>query len=448
VPFRLSFFAFTILSFNAGTAWAQQSGERPEEAQSLQSTPAATPDIKFKLFDSLGEKGMTSSFPGSADTILRDLGGFRSALAEQDIGFEMRNSTILIGSLTDTGQPRSPQRYNGQRLTMQSNSMAATLTFGLDRLGLGDTALSVGGIWYTTTFRPNSPSTLNLRALSVYHKALNGRLEIKAGYITNLFEYAGLFTGGSPVLASGVAGLIPIQAGLSAEPISTPAINVTVHGDRGFYVKGGVQRSVSPRGRISEVEEGRNGFRFSAPGAGALTIGEVGIQRPAGPDGKQMWLRAGGFTNNSDFQRFDGTGVDSNEVFYAAADFQLSQPDGRAPARGWYAGASAFGGRESVNLYTKSVEARVYGIGVIPSRPSDVLSAKVTWNKFGDPAVAQARAGGEYANEDQWTVNLNYSAHAANGVIIVPSLSYLDHPSFIGDFKPAVLASMTAFLLF
>ncbi len=412
------------------------------DAQPLASSTA--PD--FKSIDALVEPGLVTNFPGSADSILGDAGGLRTAMAQDNLGFTLRSSNILVTSLTDSGQPRSPQRYNGQRPTLQAASVNAFIVWRLDTLGLPDTTITAGGMFYASSFRDNAPSTVALRALSIHHRAMGGKLEIKAGYLTNMYEYAGLFTGGSPVLAAGLSGVIPIQAGMSADPVATPAINVTFHGAGGTYVKAGIQRSMHPLGRGYDVEHNLNGFRFTMPDAKPLYLAEAGILRAAKPGIRHRWLRIGGLHNESGYTRFDGSGTSTNQAAYAAADFQLTQEDPSRPASGIYAGASAFWGNPSVNVFTQSYEARVYAIGPFPSRDKDAISVKISYNRFSKAArQAQELA---HANADQTSVSGSYTAHLGKGIYVTPSLSWVRNPSFTGDYKDALLTSGTIFLLF
>ncbi len=182
----------------------------------------------------------------------------------------MRSANIFVAQLNDTGQPRRPQRYNGQRFTLQSSTNSMNLSWRADKLGLPNTTVTAGVVAFASSLRLNAPNTIRLRTLSVHQRPFVGKLEIKAGYLSNVYEYVGLFTSGGPVLAAGLGGLIPIQAGLSGDPVAAPGVNVTIHGQRGLYAKAGIQRSVSPFGRPFEIEATPGGFQFGAPGAGVF----------------------------------------------------------------------------------------------------------------------------------------------------------------------------------
>jgi porin len=459
----------------AGTASAATASAEPPQAsqtpaigsdQQAQASEANVPDdgptiaapalpartgrdpAKFKAFDALAEPGATTNFPGSIDTVLGDAGGFRSFLADHDIGLQSRTGVSLVGDLLATGQPRSPQRFNGQRLTLQSHSANAIATIGLNGLGLPNSKLIVGVSYLVTSYRVNGPTTVTVRNLAYYQSFAHDLIDLKVGYMPNYYEFVGLFTGGSPVLSSGFSGLIPIQVGLSADPTPTPLANVTLNGKNGLYLKVGVQRSISPQGSSFEVEHnGFAGLKFGQRGSGPLTIAEVGIRRAASATGRQIWLRAGGIYNDSDYARFDGKGTQSNKALYGLADMQLTQPDEKQPFRGIYGGVSAFWASSKVNAYVQTYEARVYSIGPSASRPNDSVSFRITYNKYSKDGRYYLGQQGQYVNPYQLSGTLNYSYHARAGVYLIPSLAYIRHPSFIGDFKDALNLSGTIYVL-
>lgn len=454
--------ACAITTVFAVPAWASSdddpspSASKPETSAGTTSTPSSTvvqppatarDPAKFKRFADLSEPGLTTTFPGPIDTITGDVGGWRSALADHDIGIEGRLATTVMQNVLDTGQPRSPQRYNGQRFTLQAHALNLVGTIGLGGLGLPDSKLIVGGTYLVTSYKQNGPSTVTLKALAYYQTFADGAVEVKAGVFTNYYEFVGLFAGGSPLLSSGLSGLIPIQVGLSADPAPTPSANVTFNGRNGLYAKFAVQRSTSPLGPVYEVEHNNIGLKFSQRGAGALTIEEFGVRRPASAGGHQIWLRAGAIQNASDYTRFDGAGTSSNRAYYLLGDYQLTQPDQKLPFRGVYAGVSAFYARPSVNVYTQTYEARVYAIGLSEARPTDAINFRVTYNKFSKAAQVAYRALSQDPNPDQLSATLGYSMHVAPGVYVIPSAAYLKHPSFTGDFKDALTLSGTIYVL-
>ncbi|WP_459662087.1 carbohydrate porin [Novosphingobium sp. 11B] len=376
------------------------------------------------------------------------MGGYRSWLADRNMSFRAIGNVNMTYNPLNTGQPRSPQRYNGQRPTLNTSSQNFEITYRMDAVGLPDTMLFFGMNNTFTSFYPNGPSSNYVRNFGIYQTFLHGKLTVKAGITPNYYEYVGMFAGGSPILSAGIPGLLPVQAGLGADPANVPLINVTGYGSNGKYIRVGVQRSTSVRGLPDEVLNRRGRFfNFTLKDAGPLYIGEIGVRRPATFNSKQIWLRAGGFFNDSRYRRFDGRGTSANASIYAAADRQITQPDQLAPGRGVYVGASAFWIPQSVNSSTKSIEARVYSIGMAASRPKDTLSLRFIWTQFSDDAREAQRLAGMHANRSQVNASLSYSARLTHGVYATPGLTYVHNPSFVGDFKDAAVMSLAVFLI-
>ena len=68
---------------------------------------------------------------------------------------------------------------------------------------------------------------------------------------------------------------------------------------------------------------------------------------------------------------------------------QLAPVEGQA-ARGWYAGVSAMYTPPEFNRFSQYYELRLYGIGLLPSRPSDVVSVVISRNVFSHYVVDAA----------------------------------------------------------
>ena len=428
--------------------------QAPTEAAVLPRDPAIAPRTqaddeaaKFRHFDELAEPGLTTSVPGAADSVLRDTGGFRSWLAERDIGLQARISVVGVYNPLETGQPRSPQRYNGQRPTLQFQATNVIATIGLNKVGLPNSRLILGYNSQLTSFDPNGKNTVGIRNLAFYQSFADRKIELKFGIMPNYYEFVGLFAGGSPILSSGLTGLIPIQAGLSADPASTPTANLTFHFKKGTYVKLGVQRSTAPAGTNYELDHNGPGVALTMKGAGPLGIAEVGVKRAASPSGKQIWVRAGAMYNDSDYTRFDGRGTSANQTLYGAADFQLTQPDVTRPGKGFYAGASVFWAPDDVNTMTQFYEGRIYQIAPFASRPLDSAALRVGYTKYSPDAIRSNRARGLHANDHQFSVTGSYTFHVTNGLYLTPAAAYLKNPSFIGRFKDALNLSGTIYLL-
>lgn len=390
---------------------------------------------------------LTTRFPGTIDTILGDRGGWRSSLADRDIGVEIQSANSGILSFNGSGAPRDPQVYNGQRPTLQTQAVTGYMTIGLGRHGSDETRITVGGGYSVTTFDPNGPPTVYVSALNLYQSFFDKKVEVKIGFNENYLEYVGLFAGGNITLTTGLASLIPIQVGLSAGASPTPSVNVVLHGKGGAYLKAGIQRSINPLGLEREIRNRDYGISFSQKNARALYISEIGIKRDSSPDTRAMWLRAGYIENTSDYQKFLG-GEDHNRAIYALADYQLSRPDPTLFYRGLYIGASAEAVPKNVNLFTRSGEFRAYYIGSLNARPADAVSFTLIYNQFSTDLFAVRKAAGLEMEHKQIGSVVAYAYHAGPGITITPGVQYIVHPTFLPGYRNAVLGSLGLYLSF
>lgn len=179
---------------------------------------SATDD--YERIDALRQQGMTTNFPGSQESILRDRGGWRSRLADKGIYVRGQSINSLVVDIRGEGHSGSPQLYSGQKPTFTTANFASA-TFALDRLGLDDAQVTVGTEFVGTTWAPGGPTQLQLTVLEYYQSFLDKRLELKVGINANLTNFVGVFAGGNPILAAGLGGLIPVQVGLSASPANS-----------------------------------------------------------------------------------------------------------------------------------------------------------------------------------------------------------------------------------
>ena len=159
----------------------------PSEAPLAVASDAEDDAAKYRRFDALAEPGLTTSVPGSADSLLRDAGGVRSMLAEHDIGIQARLSMVGLYNPLDTGQPYAPQRYNGQRPTLQYQATNIVTTIGLDKFGLADAKLILGYNSQITTFRPNGQNTVGFRNIALYQSFADNKIELKLGIMPNYY---------------------------------------------------------------------------------------------------------------------------------------------------------------------------------------------------------------------------------------------------------------------
>ena len=428
-------------------------------APSTEVAPEAAPDAaagqsaimrevaKFAEFDELRPQGQTSDFPGVYETITQDAGGFRTWLYDNNLYFRGSTTNPISYDVAGTPATKATQSYVGQRFTAtQANDLRLSWKFG----GSGNdiTQLNTGVIINSSTWARLGPSGVRFNNLNIFSSFFDRKVEIKAGVTGNVNEFVGIFSGGNPILAAGLAASIPVSTGMSGGIAATPTFNVQLNGKRGFYSKSGIQRSIVPEGTEVEVDGSGAGLKLTRRGARPLFIQEFGVRRPASADSRQIWLRAGASYNLSRYARLDGGGRDRNWMIYALGDYQITQPDKRAAYRGVYVGASALFGDDAVNVYTRSLEARVYAIGMIPGRPADQMTFTVGANRFSRSGGRALASAGQITQRDQFSVGALYALRATNGVFVSPSITYIRNPSFIGDLKPAVNLGAALVVLF
>lgn len=422
------------LPFGLACAANNEGGEEAALTTATQPAPSTagnTPSI-YATFDRLREQGTLVKVPSTKDTVLRDAGGFRSALAEHGIGVMLISLNSAAYDLSSP-VPASPQRYNGQDLTATSVQQLL-ITYDLGQHGNDQSQLILGVTSAAVSWEPLGPRTkASLSRLAYYRTFNNRQWELKVGYLSNALEYLGVYTGGS--LAGGAQGpsaVIPFQLGLARLPMDAPGLNLQYNGKNGFYNKVGLQRSTSPDGAQAEVDAHSDGFRLRIPRSNLLVINEIGVKRDATPRRQSIWLRAGFIHNSSGYRRFDApTRSDSNYAMYAAGDVQLTLPPNRdLPFQGWYAGASVHYAPQDRNLYSRYYEARAYKIGTFRNRPVDMLSMTYSHTKFSDDAGSLYATRGLPSESSTSAVTVSYMTRLHAGTYLSTGLSHISNPTF------------------
>ena len=335
---------------------------------------------------------------------------------------------MLHGERTTFGQ----QAYNGQKPTFFTNNVMQ-VTYDLSRYGIPDGQIVVGGVYNFDTWAPAGPNALSLATLSYYQTFLNKQVELKLGYLANALEFWGPFLAGN--LAASIFGpsaTIPVEAGISAPAWATPAINIKVNGPYGFYNKLGVQRASSPDGPFVEKIDNPTGLKWSTPNSGVLVINEFGYRKEAAPGQLATWVRAAPMFNTSRYidYAFGGRST-GNYGAYFLADQQIVQlaPMAGQAARGVYAGVSAMYAPPEFNRFSQYYELRLYGIGLLPSRPGDMLSLVISRNVFSHYLVDAALQRGQLAHDGSLSITAAYTAAIAPGIRVGIGLGYTDHPT-------------------
>ena len=88
------------------------------------------------------------------------------------------------------------------------------VTYDLSRYGIPDGQIVLGGVYNFDTWAPAGPNALSLATLSYYQTFLNKQIELKLGYLDNVWEFWGPFLAGN--LAASIFGpsaTIPVETG-------------------------------------------------------------------------------------------------------------------------------------------------------------------------------------------------------------------------------------------
>ncbi len=455
---------------NTGTQVAQAESSTPAASPSARSGPLqATPSIAgtsgggvttyttppppsqnpYYLADDLKLRGWNVPLPGAANTIDQGLFGVRNALAEDGISW--------IGFASDTFQDnllrhelpagnqfgshsRDLQQYNGQ-LPTYNNQISLLVNYDLRRYGIPDGQITIGGFAVGNNWNPSGPNGIGISEATYYQTLFDKKVEIKVGYVSNILEFLGTLVGGN--LSSGIFGVnasIPVENGETLPTYASPGANVTLNFPDHIYNKFGVQRATSPAGPVVEREANPSSVRFTVPDAGVFLINELGYRVSAAPGRMQTWIRAavnytaGEYPDLTD-QSTDRSKKGVNYGLYLLADRQILQTAPHAgpgsAIQGLYAGFSVMYGPPNVNYFSQYYEARLYGFGLIPGRPFDLLSLVWNRNVFSGYAVRGSRAADMLAHDAADTGTIAYSVHITHGVNLNVGLSFVDHPTTI-----------------
>ena len=309
--------------------------------------------------------------------------------------------------------------------------MWASLTWDLRQLHLHGAQLNVGAALQWVSWQPAGPTAGAFSTLYLYKSFGEDRVEVKAGYITNDFEFIGLQVGGSIASgAQGVYAVLPFEVGLSHFPLATPSFNVRVGGASGLYGKVGFQRSVDPGGGPVALARNSIGLRFIPHGDKLLTISEVGYRQNATRDSHEMWVR-GGYLHNSTAYPNSRTGgmTSGNYCAFILADHQFRQADPLKPGLGLYAGFSAMATPADMNVYTQYYELRLYKEGTFRSRPNDMISLVASHSAYSKYTVRNLKAAGETYWNSSTSITGSYSIRVAPGVYSSLGMSYVAGPA-------------------
>jgi len=355
------------------------------------STPAAPVVRPIDPFAQYEWKGLNVFLPPPADTIDGDMFGYRQKLADDyGIGYFGLSVDSLYQNVLHHGH-NGPQTYVGQKTTGISENIFV-VTLDLSRYGIPDGQIVAGASYVATSWNPAGPNTLNLGQLTYYQTLFSKRVEVKIGLLSDSLEYLNNLTGTN--YAGGVYGptaFLLAETGSSETPFPTYGANVKVHITKRVYDKFGVARSVSALGPVAEHNFNPTGTQFTTPRSGVWAINELGYLQPPEPGSLKTWIRAGAAYNSSPYTELANKPFTSsgNHFFYLVGDQQLLQVSStpQQAFRGIYAGFSVEYSPSALNLFSQYYEARVYSLGLLPSRPSDQASLVFGDSFFSSPFI-------------------------------------------------------------
>lgn len=400
----------------------------PGSNTALPAISSASDEHGLDRFERLGIKGWDTPFPRVTDSMFQDIGGVRSALADAGIG--VLGVSLNAGAYNFRNDDTPGATYNGKHPTYFAGLQALYLTYDTGKIGIPDGQIQVIG--YTTANglnRVNGPRFARIGGLAYFQQLWDDKVEFKIGYFTMSPEFIGSQVAGSLVAGTlGPQASIPVQLGFAYPGTATPAAAIRINGQRGWYAKFGVQRSF-PRGGINQViNDDKIGLRFSFPGAKPLFVGEFGINRKAQTNSKSLWVRGGAIYNTTQYVNYQTSGTTQNWALFIGADRQLTQVDPKLPFRGVYIGASFNYAPPELNRYTRYHEARIYGIGLLKGRPSDLTSLVISYNKLSGQVLEA-----QYSNQDvakyAASAIASYSYRLVRGLYFQPGVGLVKNPT-------------------
>lgn len=399
-------------------------------------------------YDALGVKGWDTPFPPASDTIFADAGKVRSNLADYGIGVVGYSVNAVVYDLRGDKTPGAS--FNGKYPTYFTGSQGLFMTYDASKIGLQNGQFQVLLEAFTNS-RPdlNPPRSVNIGTLAYFQSFNNDEFEMKLGYMILSNEFMGANIAGS--FTSGTLGpqsALPVQAGFSFPGLTTPGFTFRYNGPNGFYDKVAVVRGIPNQDYQESIDHNDFGLRFHFPNSGAVVLDEIGLNQPSSSGHNSLWLRAGGVYNATQYTNFETGQKQTNYGLYALADYQFMQTDPGEPARGLYAGASINFTPPDRNLYTRYYEARLYGIGLLPGRPADLLSVVLSYNGLSKAALAAVFPPGTPTDHYAETASVAYSIRLARGVYLQPALALVKNITITPHVPLAVNAYVSLALMF
>lgn len=400
-------------------------------------------------FEHLNLVGAAVGMPRFDDTIVGTDTAFRHRLIARGLAFRLNFIPRASMNLLDPPAPKNEQAYIGHRPTAIWGAHGI-LTSDLRQLGLKNTQFRAAFGYRGNTWRPSGPPMFTMTEFHIYRFWGEQRVELKAGYTINDLEFIGMQIGGSLAAgAQGVYAVIPYLTGMSFFTLPAPTLNLKVRLPASFYVKSGAQRSLDPDGAAATARRNATGFRFRPSGNGLLQIHELGFRQTAADGRRQMWFRAGALYNHSRYRNLATNQREhGNHSLYLLGDVQLAQPDGAAPARGLFAGATLMGAPARFNAYRRYYEARLYWMGPRQHRPHDVASLVFARLDHSPARLAALAAEGKTYWEGSYAFTASYTFRISPGNYLNGALTWTRGAAITPRVADALIANVTWSLFF
>lgn len=413
----------------------------------VQALPAA-PSVSANSIEHLNYLGGDAEMPPFPDSIIPVDSKFRRALFQEGVALRVIVQPQYAQNLLAAPVPADQQVYVGQR-QYASAMVQPILTADLRQLHLRNAQFYMGGVWNWSSWNTANPRAFKMWDMYLYKSFGEDRVQMKAGYLSLDLEFVGFFVGGSTASgASGVYAVLPYEAGMAYFPLSTPAVISRVQATRNTYFKLAAQRSVDPRGGITEIARNHTGFRFRPHGDKVLFLSEGGYLRKASQDAREVWFRAGYMHNTSAYKNLvSGLPESGNYCGYVLTDYQLVKSNPEHPNQGLYLGGSFMTVPQSVNVYARYFEARLYEEAPFRSRPADLLSVVASRSAYSKSYTEHLTAQGKSVWRDSTTLTASYSMRVSAGNYLNIGMGYVHGPAVTPKVSSALklTVSWTAF---
>jgi porin len=391
----------------------------------------------------LGWKGWSSNVPVFQDSLLMDIGGWRSKLAEAGIGFLAYQGFVFADNMLKAprGNPDGSQAFWGQKPSAYSSTWAVLTIDTGTVFGIPGGQIQIAPDFYRSTMQAYFADAVTLSAAYWRQNIFNGQGVVAFGLMNLAQDIVGASIGGSLFSPFGTQTSVAPTHGAANSPINQPAVEVTWNFTDKIYTIGAVGRGSNPAGTLADLANNPAQVNPFPSGTGEHTVAlnEWGYKQQSGLNTPYVWARVGGIYSNSsytDFTELATKGSTDTKAMWALVDYQISQFEPTSPAaayRGMYVGASFNYGPPESTLFTKYYEARFYIKGPWESRPGDQFSLSYSHIDVSKDYVnyidGLSPLTGTFAPAGVNNVTATYTARLRPGVYLTGGVGYTDKPA-------------------